>query len=426
MIFFYTCYISIITAILFFLIRFLSNKSDLNQALTHPGTIIGIFYYLYCLLPTLFFLTGTIDGAPVRWYLFSDEEIKSHLIRSLVFDVFLVFSLCFFSKKTIFISNKYTINFTKISVILSVIAIIIPNMVLSFLSAPIENYYDYYTRFDNLDGASSVVASFCKRMIWGFTPVLIFVLANYYKDVALKYCFCVFAIVILTIVNAYGSRIDAILIIFQALCYWFLWNRRQISKMQITAVFPLVAIAMYLLRYVEIIRLEDSSTDVTITSALLLAPSEFFALMFPSIELYRITTVESIHVTGIYFKDIITIIPFIDTTGYEIMHWYWKSFVPSAPVAPYTMGVLADPAILGEWWLVVEGIVIGKLANVVNNLRWSSSPYSLAAFGYLASNGVLVLKYNMFMYVDVFINNFLLGAVLLWLILTIQKSTRAV
>jgi hypothetical protein len=38
---------------------------------------------------------------------------------------------------------------------------------------------------------------------------------------------------------------------------------------------------------------------------------------------------------------------------------------------------------------------------------------------------VLVLKYNMFMYVDVFINNFLLGAVLLWLILTIQKSAGA-
>jgi hypothetical protein len=415
-----------ITAIFIFLIGFLSNKSDFNQALTHPGAIIGVFYYLYCLIPTLFFLTGTTDGAPVRWYLFSDEELKSHLIRSLIFEVILVFSICFFSKKTILISHIHKINFTKISVILAAIAIIIPNIILLFLSAPVGNYYDYYTRFDHLEGVLSVIASVCKRMLWGFTPVLIFILAVYFKDKAVKYYFCVFAICILTIFNSYGSRIDAILIVFQALCYWFLWNRKQISKLQIAAIFPLAALAMYLLRYIEIIRLEDTSANVTITSALLLAPSEFFALMFPSIELYRLSTVESIHVTGIYFKDIITIIPFIDTTDYEMMHWYWKSFVPSAPVAPYTMGVLADPAILGEWWLVVQGLIIGKLANVVNNLRSSSSPYWLAAFGYLASNGVLVLKYNMFMYVDVFINNFLLGAVLLWLILTIQKSTRAV
>lgn len=426
MMFFYTTYIVIMSLMLLFVINFLSKRTDINQSLSHPGTIIAIFYYLYCLVPTLFFLTGTIDGAPVKWYVYGDEELRSHLIRSLLFGFVLSLSICLFSSKKPTNFKVSEIHISGISVIIAVVGLAIPNIILLFLAAPVDTYYDYYTRFDHLTGILNVVAVVCKRMLWGFMPVLIFTLAIYYKDSALKYCSCIIAIAIITIINAYGARIDALLIVVQALCYWFLWNRKQISKVQIAAVFPVVALAMYLLRYVEIIRLEDTSTDATITSALLLAPGEFFALMFPSIELYRLSTVESIHGTGIYFKDVITIIPFIDTSGFEMMHWYWKSFAPNAPVAPYTMGVLADPAILGEWWLVVQGLVIGKLANVVNNLRSSSSPYRLAAFGYLASNGVLVLKYNMFMYIDVFINNFLLGAVLLWLIFTIQKSTRAV
>lgn len=427
MAFFYTSYILIMTLLLFFVIKFLSSRTNINQALSHPGTIIVIFYYLYCLVPTLFFLTGTVEGAPIRWYLYADDELKSHLMRSLLFGLILSISICLFSSNNKSISQIFEIRFSGISVIIAIVSLIIPTIILLFLSAPVDTYYDYYTRFEHLTGFLNIVVVVCKRMIWGFTPILTFILAVYFKNDAKKYYLSVLAIVAFTITNSYGARIDAILVIIQALCYRFLWNQKEITKSQIIAIFPIAALAMYLLKYIEIIRLgTETNVDITFASALLAAPGEFFALMFPSIELYRISTVESIYTDVIYIKDLITIIPFIDTTSYDLMDWYWKSFVPNAPVAPNTMGVLADPAILGEWWLVLEGIVIGKLANVVNNLRSSSSPYWLAAFGYLSSNGVLVLKYNMFMYIDVFINNFLLGAFLLWLILTIQKSKRAV
>lgn len=429
---FYISYILTMTLLLLAVIRFLSKRTSINEALSHPGTVMLIFYYLYCLVPTLFFLTETSDGAPVKWFLYGDEELKSHLIRSFVFGLILAISICLFSRKSQAMPDKFGpegphISMTGVSVMIAVISLIIPNVILLSLAAPVVTYYDYYTRFDDLTGISYVVSVVCKRMLWGFTPILIFVLALYYEKNAVKYYICVGMIVVFTIINSYGARIDAILVVIQAVSYRFLWNRKQITKLQIAAIFPIAALAMYLLRYVEIIRLgTETNVDISFAGALLAAPGEFFAVMFPSIELYRLDTTESIYRSALYFKDFVTIIPFIDTSNYDLMYWYWKAFAPDAPVAPNTMGVLADPAILGQWWLIVEGIVIGKLANVVNNFRSSKSPYLLAAFGYLSSNGVLVLKYNMLMYVDVFINNFLLGVVLLWLILTIQKSTRAV
>lgn len=406
-------------------IRYLAIKTNTNQALTHPGSIIILFYYLYCVVPTLFFLTNTIEGAPISWYSYADEELEAILWRSMLLGFVLSVSVCFFATSTQRDSAREGIKFTGASVLLACFALALPNVILEYLSAPVETYYDFYTRFDHLTGFLGTVSVVCRRMIWGFTPILVFILSVYFKDSLIKYVLCILVIIGYTVINSYGARIDAILIVIQAVCYRFLWARKSISKWQIVAVFPAAALSMYVLRYMEIIRLgTESNIDITFATALLAAPVEFFALMFPGIELYRLSSGGPMQGVSYYFKDIITLIPFVDTSNYDLMYWYWKTFAPNAPVAPSTMGVLADPAILGDWWLIVQGVVIGKLANVVNRFRGSSNIYLLAAFGYLASNGVLVLKYNMLTYVDMFVNNFLLGIALLWVILTVQRSAR--
>jgi hypothetical protein len=182
MIFFYTTYILIITLMLFFVINFLANRTDLNQSLSHPGTIIAIFYYLYCLIPTLFFLTGTTDGAPVKWYVYADEELRSHLLRSLLFGLVLSLSICFFSSKE---PTKFKISEIRISgksVIIAVVGLAVPNIILLFLAAPIDTYYDYYMRFDHLTGALNVVAVVCKRMLWGFKILFVCYCYSYYYN----------------------------------------------------------------------------------------------------------------------------------------------------------------------------------------------------------------------------------------------------
>lgn len=420
---FYITYLVLITLILLAHMVYMSSKTTLTETITHPGTIVLGFFYLYCLIPTLFFVSGVTEGAPFRWDQYSDEEIKSHLLRSLVFAAILVASINLVTSKKQKVAECPPIEVGFVTVFSCIAIFFASNLILLYLSAEVDSYYDFYTRFDHLSGFSRIVSVVCKRLIWGITPISIFVLSIYYINNPRKYILSVSIIILFIILNSYGARIDAILAVIQALCYRLLWVRKSINKYHIIAVLPVLALSMYALRYIEVIRLgAETQFELTLANALLVAPGEFFALMFPSIELYRIITTESVHGFTMYFKDILAIIPFLDVGNFDLMYWYWKTFAPSAPVAPFTMGVLADPAILGDWWLVVEAVVIGRFAVLINNQRYANNAYRMAAYGYLASNGVLVLKYNMLTYVDMLINNFLLGAFLLWLIMMMQRG----
>lgn len=420
---FYITYILIMAMLVGVHTLRMSRLTTLNEAVTQPGTIVVIFYFLYCIIPTLFFLTNTTEGAPFQWQSFSDEELRAHLLRSVVFLAFLILSLNVLFRREQPPAYTVKMHVGGFAIIACVSLLIFPLLVLSYLSAPVNHYYDFYTRFDHLTGVAAVVVSVCKRLAWGMTPITLFLLSVRYADSMKMYLLSVSAIVIFLVINSHGARIDAMLAIIQAVCYRALWARKQLSLGHVIALFPLAAIALYILRYVELARLGGGATiEISLVNALFMAPGEFFALLFPSIELYRLGDDQIVHDYAVYFKDILAIVPFLDVGELDLMYWYWKTFAPSAPVPPYTMGVLADPAILGAWWLVVEALVIGWLAVAINNLRMASDPFRLAAFGYLASLGVLVLKYNMLTYVDLLINNFIPAAFLMWIILNLQRK----
>lgn len=404
-------------------ILLMARLATLNEVVTHPGTVVVIFYYLYCIVPTLFFLTGTTEGALFQWQSYSDEELSAHLMRSAVFIFFLLLAINLFPHKKDQSKHKaFAFRVTGGALASCFSLLIIPALVLAYLSAPVYQYYDFYTRFDHLTGALSVLASLCKRLVWGMTPITIFLLSARYADSIKMYLASVGIVIVFLSISSYGSRIDAMLAIVQAICFRSLWAKKQIRPQHFLAFFPFLAISLYLLRYVELIRLgSDATLNITMSNALQLAPNEFFALFFPSIDLYRLNNLQLEHDFTIYLKDILSVVPFLNVGELDLMYWYWKTFVPSAQVAPYTMGVLADPAILGEWWLILEAVVIGRLAVWINNLRQARDPYRLAAFGYLSSVGVLVLKYHMLTYVDLLINNFIPAALIMWLILRLQE-----
>lgn len=421
---FYIIYIIIMTAAVGAHTLRIAHLANLNTAVTHPGTIVVIFYYLYCIVPTLFFLTNTTEGALFQWQSFSDEELRAHLLRSAVFLASLILALNLFSqKKAQKVRNTTPIQVSGFTIMSCAALLTLPVLVLAYLSAPVYHYYDYYTRFDHLTGLASVIVSVCKRLVWGMTPITIFLLSVRYANSMKMYLISVGIIIVFLVINSHGARIDAMLAIIQAVCYRALWAKKQIKFGHFVVLFPLVAIALYFLKYVELVRIGSGATmEITLVNALLLAPGEFFALFFPSIELYRLSDGQISHDFALYFKDILGIVPFLDVGELDLMTWYWKTYAPTAPVAPYTLGVLADPAILGEWWLVLEAVVIGRFAVAINNLREARDPYRLAAFGYLASVGVLVLKYSMLTYVDLLINNFIPAALIMWVILATQRK----
>jgi hypothetical protein len=412
------------TAVLGFHASRLVRISGTNAAVTHPGTILVVFFYLYSIIPVLFFMTETVEGAPFAWYAYSDEELRAHLLRGAVFLIFLTLSLHCFVKANAqhVIHTPFAVSNTLLIFCIAMFAV--PNFIMSQLSAPINSYYDFYTRFDHLTGVWAVFVVISKRILWGITPILILLLSIYYIKSTRKYVLSVSLVIAVILVNSYGARIDAMLALNQAVCFRALWARKQLKWQHALGLLPLAALALYFLRYLELARVSAGSVvDVSAGSALLMAPGEFFALLFPSIDLYRMSTTQMPQGLLVYAKDVLSILPFLDIGELDLMHWYWKTFVPTAPVAPYTMGVLADPAVLGEWWVIVEAVVIGRIALVVNRLRTSNDPLRLAAYGYLTSVGLLVLKYNLLSYVDLLINNFLPAAFVMWIAISVQKSS---
>jgi hypothetical protein len=420
---FYALYIILMSALIGYYFMRLARVNGLNYAVTHPVVILAAFFYLYCIIPALFFATNTTVGAPVRWYVHSDEEIRAHLIRTVIFLVFLILTAIVFDKRPVPTRNKLRFSVSRFTVLFAFAIFLIANLIMLGLSAPIENYYDFYSRFDHLTGPLSVLASVAKRLVWGITPILIFLLSVRYTESMKMYVAAVGLIVVFLVVNTHGARADAMLAIIQAACFRMLWVRKEISWSKVAVLIPIAALCLYALRYAEFARVDaGSSFELLGDDLLLLAPGEFFALFFPSIELHSLSPELRTFGISVYFKDVLALIPFLEIGDLDLMFWYWKMFAPTAPVAPYTMGVLADPAILGEWWLVVEAVVIGRLAVAANRLRWASDPYRLAAYGYLASIGVLVLKYNMLTYVDLLLNNFLPGALIMWVIIRAQQG----
>lgn len=425
---FYISYLVIMTICVSFYMARESKLSDLNTVATHPGSIVIIFSYLYCVIPTMFFLTNTVEGAPFRWYDYSEVQLCDHLLRGAVFLATLIITLSLTKKRDIGLGLDLDVfrmlNASSATLMLCLATFILVNLILTLLSAPVDDYYSFYTRFDHLSGLPAIIVSICKRLSWGLTPIIICLISIRYKNSLKMYVLSVGAIVLFLILNSYGARIEAMLAIIQATCFRAIWAKRQISIPKLTMFIPVVALALYIFKYIEIVRLEGSGLSEGYSgSALLLAPGEFFALLFPSIELYDLQAVVKPHGWDLYFKDVLSVIPFFDNSQRDFMYWYWQTFVPTAPVAPYTLGVLADPAILGDWWLLVEGVIIGYSAELINRLRHGPSVYRLAAFGYLSSVGILVIKYNMLTYFELFLNNFLPAAFVLWLILSLQKRT---
>jgi hypothetical protein len=422
---FYVSFIIFMTILLGAHISRLRRFSNINEMSTHPGTILLVFFYLYCTVPTLFFMTETVDGSAFQWYSYSDQEIRTHLSRAAVFATVLFLSLHMFTKHRHTMVSRKPIVVKRATLLFFIALFVVINAILLLLSASINTYYDFYTRFDHLTGAWAVIAVVAKRILWGLTPILLFLLSSYYANYTKKYIIAAGLLIVVIFINSYGARIDAMLALLQAICFKVLWSQKDLKIRYVILLIPITIFGLYLSRYIELSRLSSGAVvDLNVESALFLAPAELFALLFPSIELYRLAPSQLPQGSAVYLKDVLGMIPFMDIGELDLMFWYWKAFVPTAPVAPYTMGVLANPAVLGEWWLIVEAVVIGRLALAINHLRESANPLKLAAYGYLASIGLLVLKYNMLTYIDLLINNFMPAGFILWIFIMMQNKAQ--
>jgi hypothetical protein len=400
---------------------FIARQYGRNNAIAHPGVVLSFFYWMYTVIPATTLILGELQNPLFNFATYSDTEIISHLGRSFAFHFFFALTLVGLSGwispsavKTrgepvrVWESKKNLLS--DLMVAGTILAIVFLGM--AILSAPVETYYDFHTRFDHLSPSLRTAASVLKRLAWGTTPIFLFLCAAYFRNRTAAFS-CVIAILyLLSLWQSDGSRVDSILVLIQALCAWVLIKVDSVKIRFVIYLVPIFFLMILFQKYIEVIRLGQEFSSASISGQVSgLFPGEFFALFFPSIDLYRYAGLRDSFGLSLYMKDFLAIVPFYDAQNVDLMQWYWRNFVPTAPVPPYTMGVLSEPAIMGNYWLALQGVVIGVCANLLYRLRLSDRQINTAAYVYASSVSFLVLKYNMLSYVDLIINNFIPSAI---------------
>jgi len=388
------------------------SKSALG--ISDPVFMLSSFLTLYTIAPllqtSLDFRILLINSV----FHFSDEEIFLHAFRFLFFNFIICFAyflFCDFSLKKrcenpIILSikkSKYTNG--KISLVVGSLALFFTVFFLSVLAGPVETYYDNYTKYDHLPSFLRTIVSVLKRLYWGLMPILVVLLLFNFKE--RKYV-ALLLIAFLCLIDLYiskGSRINTFIIIIQAVVVYNIL----ISRIKLGKAFLIALPFIVMMSLIELVRLSSGDIDL---QELSLIPGEFNALFFPSIELFKLRELDLFPPVSelMIFKDIYYLLPFFNNPDADPMNWHWINFHPSAPVAPFTMGPIADSAFFGGWFgLFLRAIVFAANIYLLRCLilYFSSSWLALLFFSYSVSISILALKYSVFSYQEQMLKNLL-------------------
>lgn len=388
--------------------RFKFLKSNQDDYLD-PGFILLGFLYLYISFSGLIILLDLSEFTIINQNPFTLSELHIHLFRQTLTMVAISFFLNLTGE-----SNKNntrcvtkTLDHQSLSIAKSLLLIVLFVYLLSlfitlYFANPVSTYYEFYTRHDHLTGFSRNLVLIAKRTYWASLPFIVYYLIALYGSRSKA----IFIIpILLGIVDVYislGARINLFLIIFFMLLSYKHSGNRAPSLKKIMIFGGICASFMSL---IEVNRIDAGVIGAE--SIVFYLPSELLALYYPSIHLYSEISSGTTFPWTFYFKDIFDLIPFGSTYQSNLMNWYWQTYHSSKDVAPYTMGIFAESALYGEYWLVVESFLLAYSANLFKRHVSSSNILWRPVFIYLITSCVLALKYNIFYYIQILLKNML-------------------
>jgi hypothetical protein len=271
--------------------------------------------------------------------------------------------------------------------------------IISMLSAPVENYWSHYTRFDSLSwGARHLVYVCLIFKTGGYYVALSLMFSDYFK---FKYAILIFVLstVAYEMVYSFGARIEALSILLAVLCLYH-FNVRNI-RIKDGAIY--LGGLLVLFTVVEFYRGADFDFDYALKNLSekgLKIASEFGSVYYTSFHIYSERLQGAIPVPDwrMLINDFLTIVPFYEHTEFNSQYWYARIFFPDAIVPPQTMGPIADSAI---WGGVVDlaarglftGLGCGWLARWA--LKSRGHLFANVAYVFLFATSVMVLKYSL-------------------------------
>lgn len=389
------------------------NASSLK--ISDPIFIFSSFLTIYTVTPLLQNFIGINLFALNSIYEFSNNDVAIHGLRFLLFNGFVCFFyflvvdfFCEHRIKRLHDDFSVSTSFLKDdrnSLIVAFSILAISFLFLILLAAPVETYYDNYTKYDHLPSHLRTLVSVAKRLYWGVLPIIVVLILINLKDKKFKAIIFLSVICFIDLMVSKGSRINTLIIVVQSVVLYNLL----VSPIKLGKLFVIALPFIFLMFLIEIIRL--SSGDVNFEE-LVLVPGEFNALFFPSIELFKMRELGHLppYSDLMIFKDIYHLIPFLNNSAADPMHWYWVNFHPKAQVAPFTMGPIADSAFYGSWGAIVLRAILLSLNLFILRalLLYTKRTFlTLLVFSYSVSISILVLKYSIFSYQEQLIKNLL-------------------
>lgn len=422
------CFISLIAAIVISLVLL----TDVQNTVAVPALVICFLFFLFCVLldsrvksgivgeigfvftgfavaysviPGLNFLLINFDFPPdfdgLNFSVLSPQpsELGDHLWRHCLFiaAVTVGYLMGRGRDRNGRISRvSYVGGWPVVAAILTMILICISTI--SLLSAPVEDYYGHYSRFDSLSWGVKRLVYICLILKGGgYYVALVLMFADYCKY---KYLIVAFlaAISAYELVYSLGSRIETLSILLAAVCLYNL----NVKKIRIKYSLLYFGGLLILFTLVEFYRSANFDLSLALDGFMekgLKIATEFGAVYYTSFHLYfeRLNGTMPSHDLPMLINDFFTIVPFYEHTEFSSQYWYARIFFPDAVVPPQTMGPIADSAIWGgEVDLALRGLFTGFCYGWLTRraLRSRNRLLLSVVYVFLFATSVISIKYS--------------------------------
>lgn len=360
------------------------------------------------------------------------EELYKHQWRQIVFYILSFIGFLIIRSKIKFKGKEGKVNRLKnknTTVKVIVAAIIIFIILLELLSAPVDNYYEGYTRYDHLNYIARRILSVVINLKFGFYAIALVIFFQNYTRYKSSILIFTTIICLFEILYSYGSRIESFKILLMVSCLYSVYVRK-IKIMKIVMILFALLIIFSMVELVRSAMINDSDFITYLIEVGAKPAEEFGALFFTGFKLYELRVNNGLPETNplMFLYDLLAIIPFANFDEVNPIVWYARNFYPNAVVPPFTLGPIAVSAIYGgEIDLGVRGFILGLIIASISNWynRNLKSWIVASIYVYFYSTVVMLLKYDVFWFASVFVKLLVPSILVIYFIdLTLDKLRR--
>jgi len=360
--------------------------------------IFLVLFSAYTVIPTVMFWTDYYPMySPLGGLYMTDSEVAAQIIRHIWFIVAVGGAyIAVRGSKPISLSDKVYVHgqLKRINLLFLGGTLVITYAIILLLSAPVESYYDHYTRFRHLPDVIQKFISVMLRASQGISFLFLVGLVARENPNTKTFVLASIGIAAFEIIYSQGARINAIYIII----FSFFIFCRFVKTPRLSSIIFGALLLSSLLSIIELVRLKDSSDVAEIITKATSFAGEFESVFYSSVFLYRLKALDSIPPVSFFtiIYDFIALIPFVDYFEFHPMSWFWINFNFYGEVPNTTLGPIANSAYMGGLVaILLQGMLVGAVYGGLS--RWYAKKGGVSSsflYGYVYATVIMMPKWT--------------------------------